>query len=121
VKLPRDLSGSSSVDGGGRGRFDEVNEHTPRHTSGGGGELTAAMEQFGLQALAEIYQRVDVGALQEGATVHSRADWSRLADDPVMRGSVSAILLAHRSRRRSADVILSATMVLRDQVEAAAR
>lgn len=84
-------------------------------------EQTAAIDQFGLRALAEIHQRVDVGPLEEGATVRSRTDWSRLADDPVMRGSVSAILLAHRNRRRSADGILTATMVLREQIETAAK
>lgn len=83
-------------------------------------ELTAAIEQLALRSLAEIHQRVDVEALREGVTVHSRADWSRLADDPVMRGSLSAILVAHRTRRRSADALLDATIALRERVAAAA-
>lgn len=84
-------------------------------------ELTAPIEQLALRSLGEIHLRVDVVGLQEEATVHSRADWSRLADDPVLRGSVNAMVVAHRTRRRSAHAVLDATLVLREQVQPAAQ
>lgn len=81
------------------------------------GELTSAMSQFGLRAFADIHRRVDVTALRNGTGIHTGAEWARLAEDPVMRGSVSVILVDHSTRRRSAEEILSATIELRESVE----
>jgi hypothetical protein len=86
-----------------------------------GSEMTASIDQLALRSLGDIHQRVDVEGLREAATAHSRADWDRLADDPIMRGSVSALLVGHSARRRSADGILNATIALREQVELARR
>ena len=83
-----------------------------------GSEMVDVINDFALRALGALLERVDYRALQEGGTAHTRADWSRLAEDPVFRGSLTSIQLAQQVRHRAARDILQATISLREQVVA---